>query len=98
MLIMERILKLTEEEPQSGEFREFIIKAISSDKYLPAIARSVHFEKYLFLIEKEFKWKYNTSERKKMIKKFFKYLLNFEITPKERFDYILSRDSKKNYK
>ena len=98
MLIMERILKLTEEEPQSGEFREFIIKAISSDEYLPAIARSVHFEKYLFLIEKEFKWKYNTSERKKMIKKFFKYLLNFEITPKERFDYILSQDSKKKYK
>jgi hypothetical protein len=94
MLIMERILKLTEEEPQSGEFREYIIKAISSDEYLPAIARSVHFEKYLYLVEKEFKWKYNTSERKKTIKKFFKYLLNFEITPKERFDYILNQNSK----
>ena len=70
------------------------IKTIGSDDYLPAIARSIHFEKYLFLIEKEFKWKYNTAERKKNIKKFFKYLLNFEITPKERFDYILNQNSK----
>ena len=94
MIILERILKLTEEEPQSGKFREFVIKTIGSDDYLPAIARSIHFEKYLYLIEKEFKWKYNTSERKKNIKKYFKYLLNFEITPNERFEYILNPESK----
>ena len=98
MIIMERILKLTEEEQQSGEFREFVIKTIAQDDMLPAIARSVHYEKYLFLIEKEFKWKYNTSERKKKIKKFFNYLLNFEITPNERFEYILKKDSKSKSK
>ena len=98
MIILERILKLTEEEPQSGKFREFVIKTIGSDDYLPAIARSIHFEKYLFLIEKEFKWKYNTAERKKNIKKYFKYLLNFEITPNERFEYILNPDTKSKSK
>ena len=89
MIIMERILKLTEEEPQSGKFREFIIKLIGSDEYLPAIARSIHYEKYLYILEKEYLWKYNTVERKKQIKKFYKYLLNFELTPKERFAHLL---------
>ena len=98
MIILERILKLTEEEAQSGEFREFMIKTIATDDILPAIARSVHYEKYLYLIEKEYKWKYNNSERKKMLKKFYKYLLNFEITPEERFGYILNKYSKSKNK
>ena len=89
MIIMERILKLTEEEPQSGKFREFIFKLIGSDEYLPAIARSIHYEKYLYMVEKEYLWKYNTFERKKEIKKFYKYLLNFELTPKKRFAHLL---------
>ena len=92
MIIMERILKLTEEEPQSGKFREFIIKLIGSDEYLPAIARSIHYEKYLYILEKEYLWKYNTVERKKQIKKFYKYLLNFELTPKERFAHLLKKN------
>ena len=96
MIILERILKLTEDEPQSGKFREFVIKTIGTDDCLPAIARSIHFEKYLYLIEKEFLWKYNTSERRKNIRKYFNYLLNFEITPDERFEHILNsnKDSK----
>ena len=89
MIILERILKLTEEEKESGKFREFVIKLIGNDDYLPAISRSIHFEKYLFLIEREFQWKYNTDERRKEIKKYFKYLLNYEITPQERFEDIL---------
>ena len=89
MIILERILKLTKDERQSGKFREFVIKLIGTDDYLPAIARSIHFEKYLYLIEEEFRWKYNTDERKNNIKKYFKYLLNYEITPNERFEYIL---------
>ena len=90
MIILERILKLTENEPQSGKLREFMIKTIGSDDILPAVARSIHYEKYLFLIEKEFMWKYNTHERKKNIKKYFKYLLNFEIEPNERFEHIIN--------
>ena len=90
IVILERILKLTENEPQSGKLREFMIKTIGSDDILPAVARSIHYEKYLFLIEKEFMWKYNTHERKKNIKKYFKYLLNFEIEPNERFEHIIN--------
>ena len=70
-------------------FRVDLDYLIGTDDYLPAIARSIHFEKYLYLIEEEFRWKYNTDERKNNIKKYFKFLLNYEITPNERFEYIL---------
>ena len=70
--IVERILKLTENEPQSGELREFILKQIGSDEYMPTIARSVHYEKYIFLTEQAYKWKYNDKSAKARLKKFFK--------------------------
>jgi glycosyltransferase involved in cell wall biosynthesis len=93
--IVERILKLTENEPQSGELREFILKQIGSDEYMPTIARSVHYEKYIFLTEQAYKWKYNNKSAKDRIKKFFNYLLSFEIEEKDKFAYLFEKNTKK---
>ena len=93
--IVERILKLTENEPQSGELREFILKQIGSDEYMPTIARSVHYEKYIFLTEQAYKWKYNDKSAKARIKKFFNYLLSFEIKEKDKFAYLFDKNTKK---
>ena len=93
--IVERILKLTENEPQSGELREFILKQIGSDEYMPTIARSVHYEKYIFLTEQAYKWKYNNKSAKDRIKKFFNYLLSFEIEEKDKFAYLFEKNIKK---
>ena len=93
--IVERILKLTENEPQSGELREFILKQIGSDEYMPTIARSVHYEKYIFLTEQAYKWKYNDKSAKARLKKFFNYLLSFEIKEKDKFAYLFEKNNKK---
>ena len=93
--IVERILKLTENEPQSGELREFVLKQIGSDEYMPTIARSVHYEKYIFLTEQAYKWKYNDKSAKARIKKFFNYLLSFEINEKDKFAYLFEKNTKK---
>jgi glycosyltransferase involved in cell wall biosynthesis len=93
--IVERILKLTENEPQSGEIREFVLKQIGSDEYMPTIARSVHYEKYIFLTEQAYKWKYNDKSAKARLKKFFNYLLSFEIKEKDKFAYLFEKNTKK---
>ena len=95
MIILERMLQLTEEEPQSEEFREFILKQLGTDEYLPTIARSNHYEKYLFLVEKAYKWKYITKSGKNNLKKFFNYMLSFEINPNDKYSYLF--DQKKKY-
>ena len=94
MIIIERLLQLTDNEPQSGEFREFILKQLGTDEFLPCIARSIHFEKYLYLTEKAYKWKYNSLSEKKRLKKFFNYILSFEIDPNDKYAYLFNKKSK----
>ena len=94
MIILERMLQLTENEPQSGEFREFILNQLGTDEFLPTIARSIHYEKYLFLVEKVYKWKYINQTTKNRIKKFFNYILSFEIDPNDKYSYLFDKTSK----
>ena len=94
MIIIERMLQLTENEPQSGEFREFILKQLGTDEFLPTIARSIHFEKYLYLTEKAYKWKYNNQSAKNRLKKFFNYILSFEIDPNDKYAYLFEKKHK----
>ena len=96
--ILERMLKLTEDEPQSGEFREFILNQIGTDEYMPTIARSVHYEKYLYLTEKVINWKYISKTSKEKMKKFFNYLLSFEIEPNDKYSYLFEKKSKSKSK
>jgi glycosyltransferase involved in cell wall biosynthesis len=90
--VVERILQLTEDEPESSEFREFILMKVGSDELLPAIARSFHFERYLYLIEKAYNWKYIKEKSKNKIKGFFNHVLSFEIGPKDKFSYLFKKN------
>ena len=94
MIILERMLQLTENEPQSGEFREFALKQLGTDEFLPTISRSNHYEKYLFLVEKAYKWKYINKSTKNSLKKFFNYILSFEIDPNDKYSYLFDKSSK----
>ena len=67
MIILERMLELTEDDKESLEIREDILSNLVQDQYLPSIARSVHFEKFLSLFEKLYNWKYVTTEVKKKL-------------------------------
>ena len=85
MLILERMLQLTENEPQSGEFRESIINELVNDQYLNAIARSVHYEKFLTLFEMMFNWKFIDDEAKKRIREKVNKIFEFKISAKRKY-------------
>ena len=90
MIILERMLQLTEEEPQSSEFRESIITEITGDEYLRAIARSIHYEKFLSLFEMMYNWKYIDDSTKNRIKDKVRKILEFKIDAKRKYADLLA--------
>ena len=89
MIILERMLELTEDDKESLEIREDILSNLVQDQYLPSIARSVHFEKFLSLFEKLYNWKYVTTEVKKRINKYVEFCLKYWVDPVKKVKYIL---------
>ena len=85
MTILERMLQLTENEPQTEEFRESIIVEMVNDEYLRAIARSVHYEKFLKLFEMMYNWKYISENCKERMKEKVGKILEFKISAKRKY-------------
>ena len=92
ILITERLLELTDNEPQSLEFREFSLRKLGEEKFMKAIARSVYYDKYLYLCEKFINWKYIDEPAKKRTLEFVKYLLKFKVDPEKIFGYIIEEE------
>ena len=89
MIILERMLELTEDDKESLEIREDILSNLVQDQYLPSIARSVHFEKFLSLFEKLYNWKYIAPDAKKRINKYVEFCLKYWVDPEKKVKYIL---------
>ena len=85
MTILERMLQLTENEPQTEEFRESIIVEMVNDEYLRAIARSVHYEKFLKLFEMMYNWKYISQNCKERMKEKVSKILEFKISARRKY-------------
>ena len=92
VLITERLLELTEKEPESLEFREFALRKLGEDKYMKAVARSLYYDKYLSLCEKFIKWKYIDKPAKERTLQFVKYLLSFKVDPIHIYGYITEEE------
>ena len=90
MTILERMLQLTQDEPQSREFRESIIYEMVDDQYLKAIARSIHYEKFLSLFEMMYNWKYIDENTKNRVKEKIRKILEFHISSKRKFAYLIN--------
>ena len=88
MIILERMLQLTDNEPQTGEFREDIIKELTNKQYMPTIARSVHYVKFLSLFEKLYNWKYIELESKKRIRNYVSELLKYKVDSGRKFSHL----------
>ena len=88
MIILERMLQLTDNEPQMGEFREDIIKELTDKQYMPTIARSVHYVKFLSLFEKMYNWKYIEPESKKRVKNYIREMLKFKVDSGRKFAHL----------
>ena len=92
MIISERLLELTENEPGSIEFREYILRKFGQERYMKAVARSNYYDKYLFLCDKFINWKYTDKETKERLLNYVKFLLEFKVDPGRMFGYILEED------
>ena len=89
MIILERMLELTDDDKETLEIREDILSNLVQDQYLPSIARSVHFDKFLSLFEKLYNWKYTTPECKKRINGYVEFSLKYWVDPEKKVKYIL---------
>ena len=92
MIILERMLELTDDDKETLEIREDILSNLVQDQYLPSIARSVHFDKFMSLFEKLYNWKYITVGAKKRINKYVEFCIKYYVDPEKKVQYIL--DSK----
>ena len=90
MIILERILQLTDNEPGTLEFREDIIKGLLKEEYLPTFARSVHFDKLISLFDKLYRWKHTDLECKKRIQSYVKLILSYKVEPEKKYSHILN--------
>ena len=89
MIILERMLELTDDDKETLEIREDILSNLVQDQYLPSIARSVHFDKFLSLFEKLYNWKYITPDAKKRINKYVEFCLKYWVDPEKKVRYKL---------
>ena len=90
--IVEKILDLTNKEPKSNEYREYILKKLDEEKILKALSRSIYYDKYLNLLGKLIKWKAIDEDTKKRCQQYAKNVLNYEVDPETKFGYMLEEE------
>jgi len=89
MLVLERILQLTENEKDDGEFRENILKELMEEKYLKGISRSIYYDKFITLFEKIYNWKYADKDTKKRTKENIRTIIGYKIESGKKFVNLL---------
>ena len=88
MIIISRMLELTENEPDTLEFREAILTHLLKDGYLECFARSIYYDTLISLFERLYIWKYTTEEVKKRINSYVKKILKFTYEPEKKLENI----------
>ena len=96
VLITERILELTENEPQFLQFRESTMRKLGEETFIKAVARSIYYDRYLTCCENFINWKYIDRAAKERSLKFMKYLLSFNVGTRNKFSYNLEDDDDYN--
>ena len=96
ILITERILELTENEPQFLQFRESTMRKLGEETFIKAVARSIYYDRYLTCCENFINWKYIDRAAKERSLKFMKYLLSFNVGTRNKFSYNLEDDDDYN--
>ena len=89
MIILSRILELTENEPETEEFREELVKRLLKEGYIHVFARSIHYDALINLFERLYNWKYATEEAKIRIKAYVKMILKYKLEPEKKYAYLL---------
>ena len=98
ILITERILELTENEPQFLEFRESTMRKLGEEAFIKTVARSVYYDRYLTICENFINWKYIDRATKERSLKFMKYLLSFNVGTRNKFNHVIHGNYDNNEK
>ena len=93
IIITERILELTKDEPQFALFRESKMRKLGEDHFMKGVARSAYYDRYLTICADFINWKYIPYEMKQRNIEFLKHLLSFNVGITKKFGYILDSDS-----
>ena len=96
VLITERILELTENEPQFLQFRESTMRKLGEETFIKAVARSIYYDRYLTCCENFINWKYIDRAAKERSLKFMKYLLSYNVGTRNKFNNNLEDDDDYN--
>ena len=96
IIITERIMELTEEEPQNAQFREGSMRKLGEENFIKAIARSAYYDRYLNICADFINWKYIQPDMKQRSIDFLKHLLKYKVAIKDKFSYILDTDIEDN--
>ena len=97
ILITERLLELTENEPQFLQFREQTMKKLGEEGFIKTVARSIYYDRYLTICENFINWKYIDKATKKRSLKFMKYLLSFNVGTRNKFEDAVEDDEYDTY-
>ena len=97
ILITERLLELTENEPQFLQFREQTMKKLGEEGFIKTVARSIYYDRYLTICENFINWKYIDKAAKKRSLKFMKYLLSFNVGTRNKFEDAVEDDEYDTY-
>ena len=97
ILITERLLELTENEPQFLQFREQTMKKLGEEGFIKTVARSIYYDRYLTICENFINWKYIDKAAKKRSLKFMKYLLSFNVGTRNKFEDAVEEDEYDTY-
>jgi glycosyltransferase involved in cell wall biosynthesis len=96
ILITERLLELTENEPQFLQFREFTMRKLGEEAFIKGVARSIYYDRYLTYCENFINWKYIDKAAKERSLKFMKYLLSYNVGTRNKFNNNLEDDDDYN--
>ncbi len=98
IIITERIMELTEDEPQFAAFRESNMRKLGEDAYMKTVARSAYYDRYMSICADFINWKYIKPDMKKRSIEFLKHLLSYNVGIRNKFGYILEEDDEEvNY-
>ena len=92
IIITERIMELTEDEPQFAAFRESNMRKLGEDAYMKTVARSAYYDRYMTICADFINWKYIPPDMKKSNIEFLKRLMSYDVGIRKKFGYILDDD------
>ena len=92
IIVTERIMELTEDEPQFAQFRESNMRKLGDDPYIKAVARSAYYDRYMNICAEFINWKYITKDMKERSIKFLEYLISFDVGIRQKLGLVLDED------